>query len=74
MPGWLLPLFTSGIGWLVDWLHKKKLISSARAQNFYAWVASTGERKSWSVDRMQKIAELRLRLADRLKEREQKSL
>lgn len=66
MPGFLLPLLSSGIGWLIDWLHRRKLISTARAQNFYAWLASTGERKSWSVERMQKIAELRLKLADRL--------
>ena len=74
MPGWLLPLVTSGIGWLIDFLHKKKLISSARAQNLYAWLASSGERRHWPVEEMQKIAELRLKLADRLARGGQKSL
>lgn len=62
MFAFLAPLLTSGIGGIVNWLQKRRLLKDAFARNYYAWVDTLGERNAWPAELRKQVIEQRKRL------------
>lgn len=58
----LAPFLSSGLGGLISWLQKRKLLKDAFARSYYRWVDSIADRTTWPAELRKQVIEQRKRL------------